>query len=401
MPAVDALEEEWAEYGVKFISSLTDPGQPYSCNQWQNGGVNGMPMVLDENQSSTGFFSLFHDSWSAFPTFVIIDHTMTVRAKPWTLENNSNTSSCDGNNGTVSGWSGGDTEDFLQQLVDECGSLCEGGCTTAAGDLNEDETLNIQDLITMVNHILGSSLVTDCALEAADMNMDGIINIQDLISLVNAILGSARSTQLNGHADVEYITSGNDLIIQVNSDIDLAGIQLSLLNDTQVDVQLKDNSHIKQNSYFQNGITRYLAYSMFNQPFDGRTTEILIQSAGKLNMNDIQIIVADINGDALNVSHSQGSQNYQSGPHSFEISKLYPNPFNPSTEVSFSIPTDNHVRLSIYNVQGQEIDVIFEGAQSVGQHSYTWNASNFPSGVYYIRLQAGNMVTSQKALLIK
>jgi len=386
---------------VKFISSLTDPGQPYSCNQWQNGGVNGMPMVLDENQSSTGFFSLFHDSWSAFPTFVIIDHTMTVRAKPWTLENNSNTSSCDGNNGTVSGWSGGDTEDFLQQLVDECGSLCEGGCTTAAGDLNEDETLNIQDLITMVNHILGSSLVTDCALEAADMNMDGIINIQDLISLVNAILGSARSTQLNGHADVEYITSGNDLIIQVNSDIDLAGIQLSLLNDTQVDVQLKDNSHIKQNSYFQNGITRYLAYSMFNQPFDGRTTEILIQSAGKLNMNDIQIIVADINGDALNVSHSQGSQNYQSGPHSFEISKLYPNPFNPSTEVSFSIPTDNHVRLSIYNVQGQEIDVIFEGAQSVGQHSYTWNASNFPSGVYYIRLQAGNMVTSQKALLIK
>ena len=47
---------------------------------------------------------------------------------------------------------------------------------------------------------------------------------------------------------------------------------------------------------------------MFNQPFDGRTTEILIPSAAKLNMNDIQIIVADINGDALNVSHSQGSQ---------------------------------------------------------------------------------------------
>jgi flagellar hook assembly protein FlgD len=65
------------------------------------------------------------------------------------------------------------------------------------------------------------------------------------------------------------------------------------------------------------------------------------------------------------------------------------------------MPTDNHVRLSAYNVQGQEVDVIFEGAQSVGPHSYTWNASNLPSGVYYIRLQAGAMVTSQKALLIK
>jgi flagellar hook assembly protein FlgD len=65
------------------------------------------------------------------------------------------------------------------------------------------------------------------------------------------------------------------------------------------------------------------------------------------------------------------------------------------------MPTDNHVRLSAYNVQGQEVDVIFEGAQSVGQHSYTWNAASLPSGVYYIRLQAGDMITSQKALLVK
>jgi len=362
-----------------------------------------MPMVINENQSSTGFFSLFHDSWNAFPTFVLIDHTMTVRAKPWTLENNSNTNSCDGSNSSVSGWSGGSTEDFLQQLVDECGDLCiDGGCTTAPGDLNEDESLNIQDLITMVNHILGSSILADCALEAADMNMDGTINIQDLISLVNAILGSSgRLADLNGHAEVEYAPSGKDLIIYVNSDIDVAGIQLSLINDIPVEIQLKDNSHINQESHSINGITRYLAYSMFNKPFDSRTTEILIQSAGNMSMDDIQITVADINGDALYISHSKNGQSYQSGPHSFELSNLYPNPFNPSTEVSFSLPIDEHVRLSAYDVRGQEVDVIFEGAQSVGQHSYTWNASNFPSGVYYIHLQAGAMVTSQKALLIK
>ena len=191
------------------------------------------------------------------------------------------------------------------------------------------------------------------------------------------------------------------MIIQIESDVDLAGIQLSLLNDTQLEVGLKDNSHINQDSHFQNGMTRYLAYSMFNQPFDSKTTEIFINSAGNLHMNDIQIIVADINGDALNVSHFQGAQNYQSGPHSFELSKLYPNPFNPSTDISFSLPMDNHVRLSAYDVRGQEVDVIFEGAQSIGKHSYTWNATNLPSGVYYIRLQAGSMVTSQKALLIK
>ena len=69
--------------------------------------------------------------------------------------------------------------------------------------------------------------------------------------------------------------------------------------------------------------------------------------------------------------------------------------------MSFSLPVDGHVHLAAIDVQGKEVDVIFEGAQSIGQHSYTWNASNLPSGVYYIRLQAGEMVTSQKALLIK
>jgi flagellar hook assembly protein FlgD len=62
---------------------------------------------------------------------------------------------------------------------------------------------------------------------------------------------------------------------------------------------------------------------------------------------------------------------------------------------------DDFVKLTAYDVRGNVVDAIFEGAQGVGQHSYTWNASSLPSGVYYIRLQAGELVTSQKALLIK
>jgi hypothetical protein len=253
----------------------------------------------------------------------------------------------------------------------------------------------------MVNQILGSTSLEGCALEAADMNTDGIINIQDLISLVNAILGSARVAQLDGHAKVEYVTSGQDMIIHLDSDVDVLGIQLSIISDNQVNIDLKDNSHINQESSFQNGITRYLAYSMFNKPFDSKTTELLIYSAGNLDMNDIQVTLADINGDAIYLSHSQDGLNYKSGPHSFELSKLYPNPFNPSTEISFSLPIDGHVQLAAYDVRGKEVDIIYEGTQSVGQHSYTWNATNLPSGVYYIRLQAGELVSSQKALLIK
>ena len=360
--------------------ALSDLNQPYSCTQWGNVPDGGATQII----SDTGYdiWELF-ESQSAFPSTVWLNHEMQVFDKM----NNAGS------------WSIGSR---IDQMLEDCGSLCEdGGCTTSAGDVNEDENLNIQDLITMVNHILGSSILIDCALEAADMNMDGTINIQDLITLVNAILGSARSSQLHGKAEVEYLTSGNDLIIQVNSDVDLAGVQLSLIKDTKVDIELKDNSHINQDSHYQNGITRYLAYSIFNQPFDSRTAEILIKSAGNLKMNDIEVTIADINGDVLYLTHSNSGQSFQSGPHSFEISKLYPNPFNPSTQVSFSLPSDEYVRLTAYDVGGREVDMIFEGIQSVGEHSYTWNASTLPSGVYYIRLQAGEFVTSQKALLIK
>ena len=291
----------------------------------------------------------------------------------------------------------------IDQMLENCGDLCNGeaSCSLLAGDLNEDEILNIQDLITMVNHILGSSTVIDCPLEAADINGDGIVNIQDLISLVNSILGASRSAEFDGHAEVVYLQSGNDLIVRVDSDIDIAGIEISMLNGSSLDVLLKDNSHLSQDSFFKNGITRYIAYSMFNQPFDSRSPEFLILSASNINLDDISITIADLNGDALSISHLKGGQNYHSGPHVFELGKLYPNPFNPSTEVSFSIPQDRHVRLAAYDVRGKEVELIFEGLQSFGQHSYTWNASNLPSGVYYVRLQAGDLASSQKALLIK
>ena len=363
-----------------------------------------MPLVIDENQSSTGFFSLLHDSWSAFPTFALIDHTMTVRAKPWTLENNGNSNSCDGSNSSISGWSGGDTADFIEQLVEECGDLCiNGGCSTAAGDSNEDGILNIQDIITMVNHILGSSMVADCALEASDMNMDSIVNIQDLISLVNAILGSSRSAALDGKAEVALIPSDDDLVIRIDSDINIAGVQLALLDDMPLEIKLKDNSHISQESNFIDGVNHYLAYSMFNLTFDGKVTDIFVSSAGHLSKDEIVITVADVNGDKLTLTYGSNGYKFQDGiVRSFELSELYPNPFNPTTEVSFYIPSENsHVKLSAYDIRGQEVGIIFEGTQSSGWHHYTWNASGLPSGVYYVHLQAGSMIATQKAVLIK
>ena len=359
--------------------ALADLNQPYSCTQWGNVPDGGAAQIIEDTSSQ--IWSFF-ETGSAVPSTVWIDHEMRV----YDTMNNAGS------------WAIGSR---IDQMLEACGSLCEGdgGCSLAAGDVNEDEILNIQDIIAMVNQILGSATLTDCALEAADMTMDGIVNIQDLISLVNAILGNARSAQLDGHAGVTYVSSGEDMVLYIDSDVEIAGIQLSFFNDIPIDIKLKDNSHISEESNYTDGINRYLAYSIFNDPFDSKTPEILIQSASGLSLDDIEIIVADINGDALSLSKQQGKE--VNHPNSFEISKLYPNPFNPSTQISFSLPMEGHVRLTAYDVRGQEVGVIFEGSQNMGNHSYTWHASDLPSGLYYVRLQSGALVTTKKALLIK
>ena len=150
-----------------------------------------MPLILDEDQSSPGFHSLFHDSWNAYPVFILIDHTMTVRAKPWSLEENSNSSSCDGSENTINNWTGGSTNDFIQQLVDECGELCiEDNCpTSGTGDVNADGLINVIDIVEIVGAILNSSGFTDeCEQSSADYNSDGTVNVIDIVAIVELIL---------------------------------------------------------------------------------------------------------------------------------------------------------------------------------------------------------------------
>ena len=80
---------------------------------------------------------------------------------------------------------------------------------------------------------------------------------------------------------------------------------------------------------------------------------------------------------------------------------VYPNPFNPVTEISFTLPFDGNITLNVFNLQGQEVDVIFEGFQTSGVHSYNWDASHLSSGAYYIKLSDGVNQTFEKAILLK
>lgn len=79
----------------------------------------------------------------------------------------------------------------------------------------------------------------------------------------------------------------------------------------------------------------------------------------------------------------------------------YPNPFNPTTEIRYQTSEIGHIRLSVYDLLGREVAVLVNGVQPAGQYSVSFNATNMSSGVYLIRMQAGEQSFTRKMMLVK
>ena len=86
---------------------------------------------------------------------------------------------------------------------------------------------------------------------------------------------------------------------------------------------------------------------------------------------------------------------------SFSLSQNYPNPFNPVTTIKFQIPENTFASLKIYDVSGKEISTIVNENLSRGEYEYLWNANNFPSGIYFYRLETESFTQTRKMILVK
>ena len=79
----------------------------------------------------------------------------------------------------------------------------------------------------------------------------------------------------------------------------------------------------------------------------------------------------------------------------------FPNPFNLSTEVFFNMPQGGEVSLEVYDLLGRKIDTVFEGLKAAGRHRLVWEAEALASGVYFLKLSAGETVVTRSVTLLK
>ena len=88
-------------------------------------------------------------------------------------------------------------------------------------------------------------------------------------------------------------------------------------------------------------------------------------------------------------------------PIKFQLFQPYPSPFNPITTIEFSIPFNSFVTVKIYDIIGREVEMLVDQRLNSGIHSAVWNGSNFPSGIYFIKIVNDRVTQTQKVLLLK
>ena len=139
---------------IKVFESLDDPGQPYSCTQWGDLGQEGIPIIIEPNEQYQlhGWFSIE----DYFGIIVILDHNMVYRYYGNSTYQAINT---------------------IEEILSESDWII--------GDINFDESVDILDVIFMVNNVLDSNYTFHL-----DLNQDHFLNIQDIILLIGNILES-------------------------------------------------------------------------------------------------------------------------------------------------------------------------------------------------------------------
>ena len=87
-------------------------------------------------------------------------------------------------------------------------------------------------------------------------------------------------------------------------------------------------------------------------------------------------------------------------PNSFTLLNAYPNPFNPTASINYSVDENTNVKIIIYDINGNEVEELVNNNHYVGIFELSWDATNYPSGLFFVKLNAGEFTQTQKLMLV-
>ena len=85
----------------------------------------------------------------------------------------------------------------------------------------------------------------------------------------------------------------------------------------------------------------------------------------------------------------------------YNITHIYPNPFNPTVSISYSVHEKINVKIIIYDINGNEVEELVNNNQTIGNYKLAWDATNYPSGLYFVRIGTDYLIQTEKLIFIK
>ncbi len=330
------------------------------------------------------------------------------------------------------------TTSFTVQVMDTSLVMAQKGLSITVsdrlkGDATGDGTINILDAIMMVNMILTDecSLVAGDECWSADLTGDGRVDIIDVINVVRAILGQFEPTPKMpvSHVSVRIeeqsgvAPEGRAYSVFADADLPVAGAQFTFraegVSEDELSLALTRRSEaMRMVSGLHGGSFTILLFSPQGEMIpagDASLVRVALR-AGHLNLE--QVLLVDARGQTCDTDMFQSV--VQDEPVTYGQLANYPNPFNPITTISYTIPVQSikskvesgegtlnsesstlYVTLKIFNVMGQEVATLVEGMKQPGFYTVSWNGSQMPSGIYFCRLTAGDFSETRRMALMK
>jgi hypothetical protein len=182
----------------------------------------------------------------------------------------------------------------------------------------------------------------------------------------------------------------------LNGQIDEMRVWNKALSLEQIQSTMNDTLGAEYYSTIDSGL---IAYWRFDELED-----LGVGNAGTDDVRDFSIsgVHADLEGDAfLTSSGVMEICDNITIPGNYNLQQNFPNPFNPSTKILYSVPQSSTVQIKVFDVIGNEIETLVNEEKPVGTYELTWYAEGLPSGIYFYQLRAGNFVETKKMVLMK
>jgi len=241
------------------------------------------------------------------------------------------------------------------------------------------------------------------------------IKLITILALSSAVLFGGKATAHKAKVNFKETvvarseSSGSIADLVIDSDKAIHGLQFDIsFNPSEIkSVQPEAISgfEVKYNEISE-GVIRGLIFSMQGHALPENLKFKFLNADGFEGTSTIEfkdIILADNQGNGVEVevqTYDISFSNLQ--PVKTELSGSYPNPFNPTISINYGLEIDGHVEIMIYDATGRLVQELVNGHQEGGkEYSITWDASNQASGMYFAKMIAGDVVQTQKLVLLK